>query len=52
MIGRLGIPELALIAFICVLIFGPKAVPRLMGMVGDGVRSMRNALADKTDAED
>lgn len=51
MLGSLGLPELLVIAFICVLVFGPKAVPRLMGMVGEGVRSLRSAMKDDNEAQ-
>jgi sec-independent protein translocase protein TatA len=53
MIGRLGMPELLVIMFLCLLIFGPKALPSLGKSVGDGLRSLKKGLhAGPADVDD
>lgn len=40
----LGTPELLLIVFIVVLLFGAKKIPELMKGVGKGVKSFKEGL--------
>ncbi len=49
-IGPLGLPELAIIAFIVVLVFGVGRLPEVGGAVGKGIREFRKASKDD-DAE-
>lgn len=49
-IGPLGLPELAIIAFIVVLVFGVGRLPEVGGAVGRGIREFRRASKDD-DAE-
>jgi Sec-independent protein translocase protein TatA len=50
MIGALGMPELVVIAFICLLIFGPKALPRLATTLKDTAKALRGS--DEDDAHE
>ena len=45
-IGPLGLPELAIIAFIVVLVFGVGRLPEVGGAVGKGIREFRKASKD------
>jgi sec-independent protein translocase protein TatA len=45
-LGPLGLPELAIIAFIVVLVFGVGRLPELGGAVGKGIREFRKATKD------
>lgn len=46
-IGPLGVPELIIIAFIVVLIFGVGRLPEVGGAVGKGIREFRKATKDE-----
>jgi sec-independent protein translocase protein TatA len=46
-IGPLGLPELAIIAFIVVLVFGVGRLPEVGGAVGKGIREFRKATKDE-----
>jgi sec-independent protein translocase protein TatA len=45
-LGPLGLPELAVIAFIVVLVFGVGRLPEVGGAVGKGIREFRKATKD------
>jgi sec-independent protein translocase protein TatA len=45
-LGPLGLPELAIIAFIVVLVFGVGRLPEVGGAVGKGIREFRKAAKD------
>jgi len=51
--GRIGIPELLVILFIVILIFGASRLPELGKGLGKGIKNFkdatRDALNDKTD---
>ena len=51
-IGPLGLPELAIIAFIVVLVFGVGRLPEVGGAVGKGIREFRKASKDDDAASD
>ena len=40
----MGVPELALILAVVLLIFGPKNLPKLGGMLGRGVKKLRGRV--------
>lgn len=40
----MGVPELALILVVVLLIFGPKNLPKLGGMLGRGVKKLRGRV--------
>jgi len=53
MIGKLGLPELLVILFIALLIFGPKKLGDLGKGLGEGIRNFKSGLADdKSEAKD
>jgi sec-independent protein translocase protein TatA len=45
-LGPLGLPELAVIAFIVVLVFGVGRLPEVGGAVGKGIREFRKATKE------
>lgn len=45
-IGPLGVPELIIIAFIVILIFGVGRLPEVGGAVGKGIREFRKATKE------
>ena len=45
MIGKLGLPELLVILFIALLIFGPKKLGDLGKGLGEGIRSFKSSLS-------
>jgi sec-independent protein translocase protein TatA len=44
--------ELVIIAIICLLIFGPKALPSLGKSIGSGIRNLKAGIAAKDDEVD
>jgi len=48
--GKLGLPELAVIAVIALLIFGPKKLGELGKGLGEGIRNFKSSMSgdDKT----
>ncbi|MPZ21504.1 MAG: twin-arginine translocase TatA/TatE family subunit [Luteitalea sp.] len=55
MIGPVGLPELLIILFIVLLVFGASRLPEVMGGLGKGIRnfkaSVREDPSDKTKAD-
>ena len=45
-IGPLGVPELLIIAFIVVLVFGVGRLPEVGGALGKGIREFRKSAND------
>lgn len=43
-IGTVGIPELLIIGFLMVLLFGAKKVPQLMRGVGQGIKELKDGI--------
>ena len=46
MILGMGIPELAIILVVVLLIFGPKNLPKLGSAIGKTVRNVREGMED------
>jgi sec-independent protein translocase protein TatA len=46
-LGPLGVPELLIIAFIVVLIFGVGRLPEVGGALGKGIREFRKSSQDE-----
>ena len=44
--GRIGLPELVVILFIVILIFGANRLPDIMGGIGKGIRNFKDATRD------
>jgi sec-independent protein translocase protein TatA len=46
MFGRIGIPELIIILFIIILIFGATRLPDIGRGIGKGIRNFKDATKD------
>jgi len=46
--GKIGLPELAIIVFIALLIFGPKKLGELGKGLGEGIRNFKSSMNDHT----
>jgi sec-independent protein translocase protein TatA len=46
MIGRLGVPELVIILFIIILIFGANRLPEIGRGIGKGIKNFKESNAD------
>jgi sec-independent protein translocase protein TatA len=51
MIGKLGMPEVLVLLFVALLIFGPRKLGDLGKGLGDGIRSFKSAIADGGEKE-
>jgi len=51
MFGKLGLPELLVVLFIALLIFGPKKIGELGKGLGEGIRSFKSAASGEKEAE-
>jgi sec-independent protein translocase protein TatA len=47
--GRLGLPELMVILFIVVMIFGANRLPQLATGIGKGIRNFKDATKEPDD---
>jgi sec-independent protein translocase protein TatA len=45
---RLGLPELAIILFIVILIFGANKLPQLGRGIGAAIRNFKDGIKDET----
>jgi len=50
-IPNLGFTEILIICAVLLLIFGPKALPKLGRSLGDGIRELRNATRSRDEAD-
>ncbi|TGK00699.1 twin-arginine translocase TatA/TatE family subunit [Leptospira semungkisensis] len=50
-IGNLGWPEILIILFLALLLFGGKRLPSLAKDLGDGIRSFRKSLSGDSEGE-
>ena len=48
-LGPFGVPELLIIAFIVVLVFGVGRLPEIGGALGKGIREFRKSTKDEGD---
>jgi sec-independent protein translocase protein TatA len=46
MLGRVGLPELFVILFIIILIFGANRLPEIGRGIGKGIRNFKDATKD------
>ena len=46
MFGSLGLPELLVILFIVILVFGASRLPRVGKGIGKGIRNFKSATKD------
>ena len=52
MFGSLGLPELLIIVFIVVILFGSRKIPEVFKGVGEGIKSFKDAMhGEKKDPE-
>ncbi len=51
-VGPLGIPELAIIVVVILLIFGAKRLPEIGTSMGKGIRTFKNALMGEEEKEE
>lgn len=51
LLGPLGLPELVLIVFIIILIFGANRLPEIGRGIGRGIRNFRDASKNDHDQE-
>lgn len=49
--GKLGLPELAVILGIALLIFGPKKLGELGKGLGEGIRNFKSSMSGETKPE-
>ena len=50
--GRIGMPELFIILFIVVLIFGANRLPQLATGIGKSIRNFKDGMKDGENAKD
>lgn len=49
MFNNIGMPELLVIVFVILLLFGAKKLPELAQGLGKGIREFKKAMKDTTD---
>ncbi|MFZ5519344.1 MAG: Sec-independent protein translocase subunit TatA/TatB [Candidatus Zhuqueibacterota bacterium] len=52
MFGSIGTPELIIIMFVILLLFGSKRLPELAKGIGKGIRQFKKAMEDVKDEID
>lgn len=52
MFGSLGMPELVIIAVVCLVIFGPRQIPKLGRALGETIREGRNIRKQMAEIHD
>lgn len=52
MFGSLGLPELLVILFIVILVFGASRLPELGKGIGKGIRNFKDATKEGLDKRD
>ena len=51
-VGPLGIPELAIIVVVILLIFGARRLPEIGASMGKGIRTFKTALMGEEEKEE
>ncbi len=49
--GRIGLPEILLILFIVLLLFGSKRLPEIGKAIGEGLKEFKKAISGKGEEE-
>jgi sec-independent protein translocase protein TatA len=52
MLGNIGLPEIAIVLIIALIVFGPKRLPELGRSLGRGIREFRGSLGGEDKDED
>ena len=47
--GRLGMPEIILIALVIILLFGTKKLPDFARAIGEAIKEFKKAIKDNDD---
>jgi sec-independent protein translocase protein TatA len=52
MLGNIGLPEIAIVLIIALIVFGPKRLPELGRSLGRGIREFRGSIGGEDRDED
>ena len=48
--GKIGLPELAVVVFVALLIFGPKKLGELGKGLGEGIKNFKSSMSGESNA--